>query len=351
MKLSLIKNIIAAVAVAAASSAAIADEDTPVRLWGASSTVNAYHGFLFLGNPLGFYEKEGVKVEFGTAAGSSATLQLLATNQVQMGYVGMDALILAKANNPDLPIKAAYLQDRGNIYEIVVPTESDIKTVKDLEGQSIGVANLASGAIPKLKAVLTEAGLDPNKAVGLIPVGNGAQAAAALRTGRVQALSLFRAQHALIETLGYEFRYFSKDTPSAVIAVNTDWLADNKDQAAAILRGVAQSSAFAQANPKATVEEFWELFGRSQGAEEEKALKDAMHVLSSTAKLWKDHTDDSIQWGAMDDEAWTGMQDALIDAKLMSERVDNATLYTSELIDMLNPVDLSHALELAASRE
>lgn len=350
MKKTLIKSLLAAAITLAATTAVQADDDTPVRLWGASATVNAYHGFLFLGNPLGFYENEGVNVEFGTAAGSSATLQLLATNQVQMGYVGIDALILAKANNPDLPIKAVYLQDRGSIYEIVVPMDSDIKTVEDLEGQSIGVANLASGAIPKLNAILTEAGLDPNNTVGLIPVGNGAQAAAALRTGRVQALSLFRAQHALIETLGYEFRYFSSDTPSAVIAVNTDWLADNQDKAVAILRGVAQSSAFAQANPQATVEEFWELFGRSQGVDEDKALEDAMHVLSSTAELWKDHTDDSILWGSMDDASWTEMQDVLIAAKLMTERIDNSTLYTSEVVDLLNPVDLSHALELASSR-
>ena len=54
-----------------------------------------------------------------------------------------------------------------------------------------------------------------------MPVGNGAAAAAALRANRVQALSLFRAQHALIETLGFKFRYFTRDAPSAVIIVNT----------------------------------------------------------------------------------------------------------------------------------
>ena len=45
-----------------------------VKVWGASATVEAYHGFLFLGIPLGFYKEEGVDVEFGTAAGSAATL-------------------------------------------------------------------------------------------------------------------------------------------------------------------------------------------------------------------------------------------------------------------------------------
>ena len=45
-----------------------------VRIWGASATIEAYHGFLFLGMPLGFYREQGIDAEFGTAAGSAATL-------------------------------------------------------------------------------------------------------------------------------------------------------------------------------------------------------------------------------------------------------------------------------------
>ncbi len=236
-----------------------------VKLWGASATVEAYHGFLFLGNPLGFFKDEGVDVEFGTAAGSAATLQLIAAGQVQMGYIGMDVLILGKARNPTLPVTAIYLQDRGNIYEIVVPAESDIKTVADLKDKNIGVANLASGAIPSLRATLTDAKLNPDSSVGLIPVGNGAQAAAALKAGRVQALSLFRAQHALIETLGFKFRYFTRDAPSAVIAVNTDFLKSNPEAVAKTLRGIAKASAFAEANPEATVKEFLEALRQAAG--------------------------------------------------------------------------------------
>lgn len=324
-------------------------QDADVKLWGASATLDAYHGFLFLGNPLGFYEKEGVKVEFGTAAGSAATLQLLSTGQVDMGYIGMDVLILAKKTNPDLPVTAVYLQDRGNIYEIVVPEESDIKEVKDLDGKSIGVANLASGAIPNLKGMLTEAGLNPNSSVGLIPVGNGAQAAAALTSGRVDALSLFRAQHALIETLGIKFRYFTREAPSAVIAVNSEFLANHRDKVIKVLRGIALASTFAQLNPEASVREFWNIYGMPQGLSEEEAMARSQHVLSSTAKLWKDHKDDSVRWGDMTQEQWDQMQAFLIEQKLLSDPVPSEGLFTTELIEEVNQVDLTPAIELAES--
>ena len=328
---------------------AAAQSAPKVKLWGASATVDAYHGFLFLGNPLGFYKQEGVEVEFGTAAGSAATLQLIAAGQVQMGYIGMDVLILAKAKNPDLPITAVYLQDRGNIYEIVVPEESDIKSVADLKDKSIGVANLASGAIPSLKATLADAKLNPDASVGLIPVGNGAQAAAALRSGRVQALSLFRAQHALIETLGYKFRYFTRDAPSAVIAANTDFLKQNPEAVTKVLRGVVMASAFAEANPEATVKEFWKLFGKPQGLSDDEAMKRSRHVLSSTAKLWKDHKDASVKWGDMTAAQWDAMQQFLVSQKLLEKPVATEALFTTSLIAKVNDIDLGPVLKLADS--
>ncbi len=310
-----------------------------VRLWGASATVEAYHGFLFLGNPLGFFKDDGVDVEFGTAAGSAATLQLIAAGQVQMGYIGMDVLILAKARNPQLPVTAVYLQDRGNIYEIVVPEDSAIKTVADLKDKTIGVANLASGAIPSLRATLTDAGLDPNSSVGLIPVGNGAQAAAALRAGRIQALSLFRAQHALIETLGIKFRRFTRDAPSAVIAVNTAFLRDNREAVIKTLRGIAKSSIFAEVNPAATVRQFWGLFGKPQGLSEDEAMKRSEYILSSTAELWKDYKDKSVPWGDMTARQWEDMQKFLIDQKLQDKPVAIEALFTNELTAEVNKFD------------
>jgi NitT/TauT family transport system substrate-binding protein len=326
---------------------ALSQSPPKVKLWGASATVEAYHGFLFLGNPLGFNKAEGIEVEFGTAAGSAATLQLIAAGQVQMGYIGMDVLILAKARNPDLPVTAVYLHDRGNIYEIVTPEDSGIQKVQDLKDKTIGVANLASGAIPSLRATLASAGLDPNTAVGLIPVGNGAQAASALRANRVQALSLFRAQHAVIETLGFKFRYFKRDAPSAVIVVNTDFLRGNREAVVKTLRGIAKSSAFAEVNPEATIKEFWKLFGQPQGLSEEDALKRQKHVLASTAQLWKDYKDTSTPWGNMTADQWNDMQKFLVEQKLQDKVIPSETLFTNDLTADVNKIDLEPILKLA----
>lgn len=318
-----------------------------LRIWGASATIEAYHGFLFLGIPLGFYREQGVEAEFGTAAGSAATLQLVATNQAQLGYVGMEVMILAKQRNPTLPVQAVYLQDRGNIYEIVVPEESPIRGLADLRGRAIGVANLASGALPSLRAMLADAGLNPQTDVQLLPVGNGAAAAAALRAGRVQALSLFRAQHAVIETLGVRLRYFQREQPSAVLIGNTAFMRENPAAMVGALRGVVAGSIFAQVAPQATVREHWKMFGRPTGISEEEAMARATHVLTRSAELWKRWDDAATPWGAMTRAQWDGVQQFMVGQGLMPAAVDSASLFTTEFLDRVNAMDTAPIVQRA----
>jgi NitT/TauT family transport system substrate-binding protein len=336
-----------ATAMLAAPGNARAQALPKVRIWGASATIEAYHGFLFLGMPLGFYRDQGIDAEFGTAAGSAATLQLVATNQAQLGYVGMETLILAKARNPTLPVTAVYLQDRGNIYEIVVPEDSAIRSVADLRDRNLGVANLASGAIPSIRAMLADAGLNPDTSIGMIPVGNGAAAATALRANRVQALSLFRAQHAVIETLGVKLRYFQREQPSAVLIANTNFLRSNPDACVAALRGVVAGSVFAQIAPQATVREHWKMFGRPTGISEEEAMSRATHVLTRSAELWKRWDDAATPWGAMTKEQWDAMQQFMVTQKLMERAIDSATLFNTDLLARVNAMDTAPVIARA----
>ncbi len=329
------------------AGAARAQAMPKVRIWGASATIEAYHGFLFLGIPLGFYREQGVDAEFGTAAGSAATLQLVATNQAQIGYVGMEVMILAKQRNPTLPVQAVYLQDRGNIYEIVVPEDSGIRGIADLKGKAIGVANLASGAIPSLRAMLADAGLNPQTDVQLLPVGNGAAAAAALRANRVQALSLFRAQHAVIETLGVKLRYFQRDQPSAVLISNTSFMRENPNAVVGALRSVVAGSIFAQLAPQATVREHWKMFSRPTGISEEEAMARATHVLTRSAELWRRWDDSATPWGGMTRAQWDSTQAFMVGQGLMPAAVDSASLFTSEFLDRVNAMDTAPIVQRA----
>ena len=313
---------------------------TPIKLVGAAAVARPGQGVMFAGSATGFFKDLGIAGDFFTMAGSAAVLQLIATNQAQLGHCGMQELMAAKLKNPTLPVRAVFLQEVGAGYEIVVPTTSPIKSISELKGKKIGVLSLASGAVPFVKAMLSAAKVDPN-GVDLLPVGAGAQALAALRTGQVDALSLFRGSHAALENLGIEFRYFTVPYPSSVIIANDTFLKSNRAALMHGLQGVVLNQVFIATNPEAGVRAFWKVNGAPK--DEAKELREGAHLIKRAAELWKKPSDDR-KWGHMTDQDWLGLA-TFSGVEITPTQV--ATLYTNELIEDVNKVDIKIAIDAA----
>jgi NitT/TauT family transport system substrate-binding protein len=331
-----------------ASSHAFAQAPTTaIRFSGSAAVARPDQGFMFAGITNGFYKELAIKGDFVTVAGSAATIQLLVGNQCQLGHVGMLELLAAKRNNPDLPVKAVYLQDVKSAYEIVVPHESAIKVVTDLKSKKIGVMSLASGAIPTVQAMFNQAGIDFHSAE-LLPVGMGAQALAALRTDRVQALALFRGSHAAIENLGVKLRYFTPDVPSSVLAANASEVERNRDGLVRALRGVVMNTVYLQTNPAAGVRSFWTLFGKPTG-DEKKELEEGSRLIMRAAELWK-QLGSPGRYGDMNDQTWISMLE-FIGPSFAFDRDQIGKVYTSELIGEVNQADIKRAIDVARSEK
>jgi NitT/TauT family transport system substrate-binding protein len=322
-----------------------AGAETPVKITfaGSAAVARADQGFMFAGIPTGIYKSLGVDADFVTVAGSAASIQLLAANQAQLAHVGMLELLTAKRTNPNLPVQAVYLQDVGSAYEIVVLEDSAIKSVGELKGKKIGVISLATGAIPVIKAMLHQANVDPNT-VELLPVGVGAQALAALKSDRVQALSLFRGSHAAIENLGVKLRYFTPSVPSSVLAASTSQIDKNRAGLVHALQGVVMNTVYLQTNPAAGVRAFWALLGKPTG-DVAKDLADNSRLITRAAELWKPLRSPG-PYGDMNDKTWLGLLD-FMGPSFTFDRGQIKTVYTSSLIPDVNKADINRALEMA----
>ena len=327
----------------------VAFDQTPakIRFVGSAAVARADLGFMFAGIPTGIYKKLSVEADFVTVAGSAAAVQLVLADQAQLGHVGMLELLTAKRTNPTLPIQAVYLQDIGSGYEIVVPEASPITSVAELKGKNVGLISLATGAIPVVKAMLHQAGLDANS-VELLPVGTGAQALAALKSDRVQALSLFRGSHAAIENLGVKLRFFTPKVPSSVFIVNTDQLAKNRDGIVRALQGVVMDTVYLQTNPAAGVRAFWSLFGKPT-SNEEKDMQDNASLITRAAELWKPLGSPG-PYGDMNDKTWLDLLD-FIGPSFEFDRSQIKNVYTSSLIADINKADIKRAIEMAQAEK
>jgi NitT/TauT family transport system substrate-binding protein len=182
----------------------------------------------------------------------------------------------------------------------------------------------------------------------MLPVGTGAQALAALKSDRVQALSLFRGSHTAIENLGIKLRYFTPKVASSVLTVNTSQLAKNRDGIVRALQGVVMSTVYLQTNPAAGVRAYWSLFGKPT-SNEEKDLRDNERLITRAAELWKPLGSPG-PYGDMNDKIWLDLLD-FIGPSFDFDRAEIKNVYTSSLIADINKADIKHAAEMARAEK
>src|SRR5262249_57747927 len=101
----------------------------------------------------------GGDVERNAAGGSLQAEQQLVGGNGGFGAGSGNGIVLAniKSNQPVRVAMAFQTSD----FALVVEESSPIKTVKDLKGATIGVVNLATGAIVSLNGLLHQNGMDP----------------------------------------------------------------------------------------------------------------------------------------------------------------------------------------------
>jgi NitT/TauT family transport system substrate-binding protein len=322
-----------------------AQTPTAIRFAASAPVIRADLGFMYLGIPTGFYQRLGIKGDFVTAGSSAAAIQLVAVNDVQIANLGITELMAAKEKQPTLPVRAVYLQDVLSSYEVIVPAKSSYKSPADLKGKAIGVSSLGSGAVPFTKALMRSVGIDPS-GIQLLAVGAGPQALAALRGGHVEALSVFRGQTAALENLNFEFRSFTADVPNSVLAVNEQFLARNRDAVIRALQGVILNTIYMEVNPSAAVRGHWQLFGKPKD-DEEKAMREGVHLIRRTMELWKQHND-TRPWGELKPGEFKKLVDFLgPEIGIPAASANLAKYYTGDLIAEINKVDTSTAYAAA----
>jgi len=243
------------------------------------------HTPYFVADELGYWEEEGIEVEFEWTAGSSQAIQLLGSGKVDFTAANHDALIFA--NHKGANMKSVFQEHTKCEFQFAVPKNSPIKKLEDLKGKKIGVSSMASGFVPYAQAAFFEAGMDPEKDLNLLEVGSGSGAATAIESGEVDVLGLWEVAFANLEnTLGHDyFRFitppiYDRLTCNAIITTD-EIVNDNPEVVIGFLRGLSKGTVFLLNNPDAVIDIFYKNYPEAKppGKDDETILKEAQHVL------------------------------------------------------------------------
>jgi len=222
---------------------------------GASSKTFSY-GPLWLGQKLGFFEREGLDVQIVVMRGTPITLQALATESIYVANAGTDGVIGAVDKGLDLAMIGSLL----NNLSMSLVAAKPYKTFDDLRGKTIGSQTITTGTGFAMRLVLRAHGLEYPRDYQILNIGGVTDRYVALQSGQIAATPLSVPLDISAKQQGYNvIGYFADDLPSyffnpytvkrslaeknrpmvvrymKAIVQTHRWLFDNRDAACAYL--------------------------------------------------------------------------------------------------------------------
>ncbi|MCZ4610361.1 ABC transporter substrate-binding protein [Streptomyces sp. Lzd4kr] len=211
---------------------------------------------LYLGQKKGFFEKQGLKLEFTTAQGGAAIVPGVASGQFQFGFSNVTSLMVAQSNG--VPVKAvangiASTGVRGKDFNgLMVKKDSPVKSAKELEGKKVAINTLKNINETAVRQAVREAGGDPDE-VELVEMAFD-QMPAALDQGQIDAACVVEPATATIRSQGgREIASPLVDVaPELTVAVyftSTQYAQQHPDVVKKFQDATAESLAYAEAHP------------------------------------------------------------------------------------------------------
>ena len=203
-----------------------------------------------LAKQLGEYEKAGVNVDVVDFKGGSESLKAVigGSADVVSGYFDHCVNLAAKGQH----LQAFVVYDRfpGLVLVVSPKHTGEIGSVKDLANKKVGVSAPGSSTDFFLKYLLAKNGVDPNS-VGVIGVGLGATAVAAMEQGQIDAAVMLDPAVTILKTKYSDLKILSdtrsqKDTlavfggeyPGGALYTRADWVAGHEKEVQAMTNAI-----------------------------------------------------------------------------------------------------------------
>ncbi len=302
-----------------------------------------------IGETLGYNKAEGFTLK-PLALGTNANVQVALDRgdiDVGIGVPSFELPLLAKGEwKGDVNF---YEYTYPYKWDVVVKPGSPIKSYTDLKGKRVGVSDFGATDYPVTKAVLRSLGIDPEKDVSWIAVGNGVPAGVALDRGQIDALAYYDVGFGQIEAAGIKLDFLPR--PAGLPMVGGQFLMArrtmlDKDRALAVGfgRSVCKASHFILADPNAGARAFLTMFPETapRGSAPDQAAKAILQSVERRIKLYRPPYA-GAKMGSINPAEFEA------EAKLDNYAVtDFSSLYTNELINDISDFDVK-AIEAQAS--
>lgn len=270
----------------------------------------------YVADALGYYEEAGVEVEFNHHAVGADQFGALVSGQEDLLMASGDEVMQVRAK--DVPVVYVAEVYREYPVALIVPADSDIQTIADIAGKTVGVPGEYGANWIGLLALLDSAGLTRDD----ISVESiGFTQASALLAGHVDAVMGYVNNEPIqIQAEGMPVRTFAVGEVSSLVAnglvVTDEYLDENSDTVRAMVEATLRGVQYAIDNPEETVEIAKDYVPTLTDEEQEQS---ALEVLQATLPLWE--VEDGGELGGSDPNDWEAMEAFLLEYGLLEAEV------------------------------
>lgn len=317
----------------------------------ATPTWNPGIASLAVSDAMGYFEAEGLDMEIILTDSATTQLTQIASGNADTGAVSPEPIILGHQDGTDIDLSYYMYYYASNIYGVMVPEDSPIHSIEDLEGTTVGAISLSSNSVTQLQVAMELAGLDPDS-VNLVEIGVGGQQASAISSGQVDAAALLDTSFQVLENQGINLRPIELPGADGLsaggLAAPTDALENNPDLYARIGRAIAKGVVFTHASPEAAIRILFEAHpdAAAQDVPEEDAVADAVSVLKTRlANLGIE--EGTTEYGRFDPAVLQNNVEFLMSAGDIETEVPTDDFWDDSLIEDINDFDFDAIREEA----
>jgi NitT/TauT family transport system substrate-binding protein len=212
-------------------------------------------GGQFLTLPLaqrrGFIKEEGLEVEIITMR-PDTTVAALRNGDVDYA-TGIGRVVQGVIQG--LPLKVVACYGPSSTHTII--SRAEIKSVKELKGQTIGINNYGGAVELITRMILKQFGLDPDKDVKFVALGGAGPRFAALKQGLIAAAVVSPPLDSEGKKVGFNviaraYELFS--FPQAGLGVHVKKLQEKPNEVKRVIKAGIKANRYIRADPEGTIE-------------------------------------------------------------------------------------------------
>ncbi|SHJ94774.1 putative hydroxymethylpyrimidine transport system substrate-binding protein [Clostridium amylolyticum] len=283
---------------------------------------NAVHSFLYAAEEQGYFKEAGLKVNLITPAGTDDGIKLVASNKADLAISYPKQVILARGEN--IPVKSVGAIVRSSLNQLMVRSDSGVKTLKDMEGKKVGYPSFDIDK-ETVKTMVSTAGGDPSK-VQFVDVGY--ELMAGIETKRVDGIigGYINHEKILLEKEGIKLDTFNPvdygvaNNYELAFIASDHGIKNNNDTIQAFLNAAKKGFEYTKTNSDKALDLVLKVQDKSFPLDTE-VEKKSLQILLPLME------NESGKFLSQDEENWNNNAKWLKDRNLLKGKVDSKDLF------------------------